>query len=48
MNTKVGYHFLLQGIFPTQELNPGLLHCRHFTVCMFYFLINGVTKKKKY
>ena len=21
-------HFLLQGIFPTQELNPGLLHCR--------------------
>ena len=20
--------FLLQGIFPTQELNPGLLHCR--------------------
>ena len=21
-------HFLLQGIFPTQGLNPGLLHCR--------------------
>ena len=21
-------HFLLQGIFPTQSLNPGLLHCR--------------------
>ena len=21
-------HFLLQGIFPTQELNPGLLHWR--------------------
>ena len=21
-------HFLLQGIFPTQESNPGLLHCR--------------------
>ena len=21
-------HFLLQGIFLTQELNPGLLHCR--------------------
>ena len=20
---------LLQGIFPTQQLNPGLLHCRH-------------------
>ena len=24
----VGCHFLLQGIFPTQESNPGLLHCR--------------------
>ena len=27
-NTEVGSLFLLQGIFPTQELNPGLLHCR--------------------
>ena len=26
--TGVGCHFLLQGIFPTQESNPGLLHCR--------------------
>ena len=26
--TEVGSLFLLQGIFPTQELNPGLLHCR--------------------
>ena len=25
--TGVGCHFLLQGIFPTQELNPGLPHC---------------------
>ena len=25
-NTGVGSYFLLQGIFPTQELNPGLLH----------------------
>ena len=24
----VGCHFLLQGTFPTQGLNPGLLHCR--------------------
>ena len=23
-----GWHFLLQGIFPTQGSNPGLLHCR--------------------
>ena len=27
-NTGVGRHFLLQGIFPTQRSNPGLLHCR--------------------
>ena len=27
-NTGVGCHFLLQGIFPTQELNPGFLHCK--------------------
>ena len=27
-DTGVGCHFLLQWIFPTQGLNPGLLHCR--------------------
>ena len=27
-NTGVGCHVLLQGIFPTQGLNPGLPHCR--------------------
>ena len=27
-NTGVGSHFLLQGILPTQRLNPGLPHCR--------------------
>ena len=27
-DTGVGYHFLLQAIFPTQGSNPGLLHCR--------------------
>ena len=26
-NTGVGSHFLLQGIFPTQGSNTGLLHC---------------------
>ena len=25
----VGFHFLLQGIFPTQGLNPGLPYCGH-------------------
>ena len=27
-NTGVGCQFLLQGIFPTQGLNPGFPHCR--------------------
>ena len=27
-STEVGCHSLLQGIFPTQGSNPGLLHCR--------------------
>ena len=27
-NTEVGCHAFLQGIFPTQGLNPGLSHCR--------------------
>ena len=27
-NTRVGCPSLLQGIFPTQGSNPGLLHCR--------------------
>ena len=27
-NTGVGCHALLWGVFPTQGLNPGLLHCR--------------------
>ena len=26
--TRVGCHFLLQGIFPTQGSNLGLMHCR--------------------
>ena len=28
--TGVGFHFLLQGIFPTQGLNPSLLHLLHW------------------
>ena len=34
-NTGVGSHSLLQGIFPTQGSNPGLLHCRQ----ILFFLI---------
>ena len=33
-NTGVGCHFLLQGIFPTQGSNPGLLHFRQTLYCL--------------
>ena len=32
--TGVGCHPLLQGIFPTQGMNPGLPHCRRFLYCL--------------
>ena len=32
-NIGVGCHFLLQGIFLTQGLNPSLLHCRRIFSC---------------
>ena len=33
-STGVGFHALLQGIFPTQRLNLGLLHCRQILYCL--------------
>ena len=35
-DTEVGCHFLLQGIFPTQGPNPGLLHCRQILYQLSY------------
>ena len=35
-NTGVGCHFLLQGIFPTQGLNPCLLHCEADSLPLHY------------
>ena len=35
-NTGVGSHFLLQGIFPAQGSNPGLLHCRQILYWLSY------------
>ena len=35
-NTGVGCHFLLQGIFPSQGLNPDLLHCRKIIYKLSY------------
>ena len=40
-NSGAGSHFLLQGIFPTHELNPGLLHCRR----ILYQLSHNVGKR---
>ena len=48
-NTWVGYHALLQGIFPTQGSNPHLLHCRWILYCcatrkapiMIQYLLEG-------
>ena len=37
-STELGCHFLLQGIFLTQGLNPGLLHCRQ----MLYHDLNQI------
>ena len=37
-NTGVGFHSLLQGIFPTQESNPGLLPCRQSLCWLSYSL----------
>ena len=42
-NTGVGRHFLLQEIFPTQGLNPGLPHCRQ----MLYPLSHQGSPKPK-
>ena len=33
-NTGVDCHFLLQEIFLTQGLNPGVLHCRQTLYCL--------------
>ena len=41
-NTAMGSLFLLQGIFPTQGSNPGLLHCRQILNHRSHQGINGV------
>ena len=55
-NTGVGYHVLLQGIFPTQRLNPGLPHCSWILYHLRHqgsrqgsplsFLLRGLTGRK--
>ena len=40
-STVVGCHFLLQGIFPNQGSNPGLLNCRQILYCLSHQGIIG-------
>ena len=42
-NTGVDSHSLLQGIFLTQELNQGLLHCRYILFQPIYYVTAQVT-----
>ena len=52
-NTGVGNYFLLQGIFLTQGLNPGLLRCRQILYCLshqgspFRFLIENKLVRRR-
>ena len=51
-NTGVGSHFFLQGIFLTQGLNPGLLHCRQILYHLSHqgshiFVIDVIERKFK-
>ena len=41
-NTGVGSLSLPQGIFPTQGLNPGLLHCRQFLYQLSHWGSSGI------
>ena len=39
-NTGVGWHSLLQGIFPTLGSSPGLPHCRQILYCLSQQAVN--------
>ena len=43
-NTGVGFHALLQGIFPTQELNTHLLSLLHWQACSLPLVQPGSPK----
>ena len=47
-DTGVGCHFLLQGIFPTQGSNPGLLHCRQILYRLTYPQKVQVCERKRF
>ena len=43
--SEVGCHALLQGIFPTQGSNTGLLHCRWVLYVLSYHIISQLQRK---
>ena len=45
-NTGVGYHALLKGIFPTQELNPQLLRLLHWQMGSLHYPCFVVRKSR--
>ena len=47
-NTGVGCHALLQGIFPTQGLNPGLRHYRWILYCLSHQESPRILKRVAY
>ena len=52
-NTGMDCHALLQGIFPTQESNPGLSNCWRILYCLSHqgspdFLLVLILKANKY
>ena len=47
-NTGLGCHFLLQGIFPAQELNTGLPQCRKPSKCKSPLIKNDLIKNEDY
>ena len=46
-NTGVGYHFLLQGFFPTQGVNLHLLHCSRFFATEPFWKPHWTTQRYK-
>ena len=47
-NTRVSCQFFLQGIFPTQGSNPGLLHCRQILYQMSYLGSTSIKRENKF
>ena len=45
-NTGVGCRFLLQRIFPTQGLNPGLPHCRQMLYHLSHLFVSHLSNPR--